>query len=180
MRLCGAGLMRLSQAARGAEGSIPSTTATGQDRSWPLRGQTSSLGSHHSKTAPTRQLTQTIVPETVNVRPGMLTSSSTTQWATVALDPSSVGRSIPSSFLGISHEWTNVEELDHGGSYLQLLTDLTAYGSGPLVLRVGGGSTDLLADIPSESTWTALQELHNITGDERHMRTQPWAPWLHA
>lgn len=94
----------------------------------------------------------------------MLTSSSTTQWATVLRDPQSVGSAIPKSFLGISHEWTNVEELNHGGSYLQLLQDLTAYGSGPLVLRVGGGSTDLLAGIPPASTWKALEELHNRTG----------------
>lgn len=94
-----------------------------------------------------------------------MTSSSTTQWATAALDPQSLGRSIPSSFLGISHEWTNVEELNHGGSYLQLLQDLTAYGSGPLVLRVGGGSTDMLTDMLPNSTWRALQELHSITSE---------------
>lgn len=75
-----------------------------------------------------------------------------------------MGASIPSSFLGISHEWTNVEELNHGGSYLQLLKDLTAYGSGPLVVRVGGGSTDKQAEVPPESTFKALRELHNVTG----------------
>lgn len=111
-----------------------------------------------------RHLLQPIAPNSVNVRPGMLTSSSTTQWATVMLDPQSVGSAIPKSFLGISHEWTNVEELNHGGSYLQLLQDLTAYGSGPLILRVGGGSTDLLAGIPPASTWKALEELHDSTG----------------
>lgn len=54
--------------------------------------------------------------------------------------------------------------MNHGGSYLQLLKDLTAYGSGPLVVRVGGGSTDKQADVPPESTFKALRELHNVTG----------------
>jgi hypothetical protein len=100
------------------------------------------------------------------VRPGMLTDSSTTAWATVAVDPTVTGAAIPSSFLGISHEWTNVEELNHGGSYLQLLQDLTAYGSGPLVVRVGGGSTDKLTTVPPQSTWVALKQLHEATGEQ--------------
>lgn len=112
-----------------------------------------------------RRILQPISPNAFNVRPGMLTSSSTTAWATVALDPSVAGASIPSSFLGISHEWTNVEELNHGGSYLRLLKDLTAYGSGPLVVRVGGGSTDKLTTVPPESTFQALRELHESTGE---------------
>lgn len=95
----------------------------------------------------------------------MLTDNSTTAWATVAVDPSTTGASIPSSFLGISHEWTNVEELNHGGTYLQLLQDLTAYGSGPLILRVGGGSTDKRTEVLPQSTWVALKELHEATGE---------------
>lgn len=114
-----------------------------------------------------RRLQQPISPDAVNVVPTLFTSESTSQWATVALDPSVAGINIPSSFLGISHEWTNVEELNHGGSYLQLLKDLTAYGSGPLVVRVGGGSTDKLADVPPESTFKALRELHEATGGWR-------------
>lgn len=109
---------------------------------------------------------QPITPNAVNVIPGQLTGSYTTQWATVALDPAPVGSSIPSSFLGISHEWTNVEELNQGGSYLQLLKDLTAYGSGPLVVRIGGGSTDMSTGIPPKSTWVALRELHEATGGQ--------------
>jgi hypothetical protein len=48
---------------------------------------------------------------------------------------------------------------------MRLLKDLTAYGSGPLVMRVGGGSTDTLTTLPPESTFRALRELHESTGD---------------
>jgi hypothetical protein len=119
---------------------------------------------------------QAITPNAVNVIPGQLTGSYTTQWATVALDPAPVGSSIPSSFLGISHEWTNVEELNQGGSYLQLLKNLTVYGSGPLIVRIGGGSTDMSTGIPPQSTWVALKELHESTGG--HYYVAPW--YLHV
>lgn len=141
----------------GTYGSSTGTTGSGSSSS-PLSHL---LGSISRKS---RHLLQPISPNAVNIRPGQLTSSSTTAWQTVALDPSVTGASIPSSFLGMSHEWTNIEELNHGGSYLQLLKDLTAYGSGPLVVRVGGGSTDRLTTVPPQSTWVALKELHDATG----------------
>jgi hypothetical protein len=49
---------------------------------------------------------------------------------------------------------------------MKLLKDLTAYGSGPLVMRVGGGSTDTLTTVPPESTFKALKELHESTGEK--------------
>lgn len=85
-------------------------------------------------------------------------------WATVNVDPGTVVRGIPRTFLGISHEWTNLEELNHGGSYLQLLRDLTAYGGGPLVLRIGGGSTDKQTSPAPRSTWDQLRALQHATG----------------
>lgn len=129
-------------------------------------GSQESSSSSGSSTKARRRLLQPITTDAVNVRPGLLTDTYTTAWATVALEPQqTVGSSIPSSFLGISHEWTNVEELNQGGTYLQLLKDLTAYGSGPLVVRVGGGSTDLLTHVPPESTWRSLKQLHDATGE---------------
>lgn len=114
-----------------------------------------------------RRLTQLLQPSSLNnVQPGLPSNSYTTQWTTAALSPGTGGATIPTDFLGISHEWTNIEELNHGGSYLQLLKDLTAYGSGPLVLRVGGGSTDLQRDVPPESTWQQLEQLHQATGEK--------------
>jgi hypothetical protein len=104
------------------------------------------------------------------------TSASTTSWTTVALDPAAKGASIPADFLGISHEWTNVEELNHGGSYLQLLKDLSAYGSGSLVVRVGGGSTDMQRSLPPASTWGQLRQLHKATGVQCGARARACGP----
>eukprot|EP00775_Hariotina_reticulata_P005212 gene5212-5450_t len=90
--------------------------------------------------------------------------ASARDWGRVSLVPSSRGASIPTTYLGISHEWTNVEELNHGGTYQRLLEDLTAYGGGPLVLRVGGGSTDKQYQPPSQTVFDSLKTLHDETG----------------
>jgi hypothetical protein len=36
--------------------------------------------------------------------------------------------------------------------------------TGPLVLRIGGGSTDLLKTIPDWRVWDTLRQLHNESG----------------
>lgn len=56
---------------------------------------------------------------------------------------------IATNFLGFSHEWTNLQKImgssDSGGTntiYQTLVRTLTTNMDGPLVLRIGGGSTD--------------------------------------
>lgn len=97
----------------------------------------------------------------------MRAGSDVRAWVTGTINPVAVGAPIPSTFLGISHEWTNVEELNHGGRHQQLIQDLRAYGGGPLVLRVGGGSTDMQTALPPRSTWDALLKLQHATGARR-------------
>ncbi len=80
-------------------------------------------------------------------------------------------RTIPQSFLGFSHEWLNVSECGDRG-FKQLITQLGAYGSGPLVLRVGGSSTDLRDRLPSNDTYPSLASLYNELGEM--MRGSVW------
>uniref|UniRef100_A0A383V8Y6 Beta-glucuronidase C-terminal domain-containing protein n=1 Tax=Tetradesmus obliquus TaxID=3088 RepID=A0A383V8Y6_TETOB len=114
-----------------------------------------------------RQLHQAIPirANALNVRPGLQASAARpASWATASITPSVRGFGIPKTFLGISHEWTNVEELNQPGSYLQLIQDLTAYGGGPLVVRIGGGSTDQQTAPAPASTWNELRQLQYKTG----------------
>jgi len=58
------------------------------------------------------------------------------------------GRQIPSNFMGLSHEWGDSRNFLGSASvgrnliYRQLIANLTAYGNGPIELRIGGDSTD--------------------------------------
>jgi len=58
------------------------------------------------------------------------------------------GREIPDQFMGLSHEWGDAQAMmgstSSGGNfaYRNLLRNLTSYGSGPIVIRIGGNSTD--------------------------------------
>lgn len=71
---------------------------------------------------------------------------------------------IPQSFMGFSHEWPNVEEMYDIPQYVDVIKLLQSYGSGPLSLRIGGGSTDLLKTVPGPAVWSALSKLHKDTG----------------
>jgi hypothetical protein len=77
------------------------------------------------------------------------------QW--LSRDPSSLaevrisskpGLAVPNGFMGLSHEWGNTMSMfgysttGANLAYRQLLTNLTAYGSDPIELRIGGNSTD--------------------------------------
>lgn len=48
--------------------------------------------------------------------------------------------------------------------YMNVIKLLQSFGSGPLVLRVGGGSTDKLVTVPDPHVWEALSNLHKATG----------------
>ena len=58
------------------------------------------------------------------------------------------GRAVPPGFMGLSHEWGDTMKMmgySKTGTnmvYRQLLNNLTAYGSDPIQLRIGGNSTD--------------------------------------
>jgi hypothetical protein len=71
---------------------------------------------------------------------------------------------IPQSFLGISHEWPYVEELSNQPSYMEILKLLSSYGGGPMIVRVGGGSSDLQTFVPGKNVWDSLNRLHKATG----------------
>eukprot|EP00775_Hariotina_reticulata_P005367 gene5367-5602_t len=66
--------------------------------------------------------------------------------------------------MGFSHEWPYVEELHTIPQYTSIIKMLQSYGSGPLVLRIGGGSTDKLTTVPGQDVWHALSELHKDVG----------------
>ena len=57
-------------------------------------------------------------------------------------------RAVPRGFMGLSHEWGNTMSMfgysTTGANlvYRQLVTNLRAYGSDPIELRIGGNSTD--------------------------------------
>jgi hypothetical protein len=61
-------------------------------------------------------------------------------------------------------EWPYVEELWDIPQYVDVIKRLQSYGSGPLVLRVGGGSTDKLVTVPEPHVWEALSKLYRATG----------------
>ncbi|KIY98881.1 hypothetical protein MNEG_9078 [Monoraphidium neglectum] len=83
--------------------------------------------------------------------------------ATLSVNVDGWSKQVPGSFLGISHEWVAAEELADPDT-LQLLKDLAAYGTGALVMRIGGGSTDLQRTVPGPRVWAALRKLHQETG----------------
>jgi Glycosyl hydrolase family 79 C-terminal beta domain len=77
---------------------------------------------------------------TVTVQQGTALGSAT-------LNTANPGPQIQSSFTGFSHEWTSPVELmgmpgNTNPIYRQLVKNLTAFGGGPLLIRIGGNSTD--------------------------------------
>jgi hypothetical protein len=146
----------IAAAAAVADADAAATTLAGKAAD-PGRQELHSIGEKFVQHNATRSLQATM---------RSAAKSTASDWGVVTLIPSSRGAAIPSTYLGISHEWTNVEELNHGGTYQQLLEDLTAYGGGPLVLRVGGGSTDKQYQPPSQAVFDSLKTLHDETGEQ--------------
>jgi hypothetical protein len=85
--------------------------------------------------------------------------------AHTTINVNSAGTPIPESFLGISHEWDNIEELATTSEYVTLLKDLSAYGTGPLILRVGGSSSDKQTAVSSQTVWDAFKKMNADTGE---------------
>jgi Glycosyl hydrolase family 79 C-terminal beta domain len=80
------------------------------------------------------------------------------------------GTEIPSDFMGLSYEWGNTyrfmgsDAVGVNTIHLQLMNNLSAYGSDPMMIRMGGNSTDV-SGLPSTSTDGPLvstaNRLHN-------------------
>jgi hypothetical protein len=49
-------------------------------------------------------------------------------------------------------------------AYTDLLNKLSSFGGGPIVVRVGGGSTDHQTIVPPAYVWDSLNRLHAATG----------------
>jgi Glycosyl hydrolase family 79 C-terminal beta domain len=95
--------------------------------------------------------------------------------ATAEIDPANPGSAIPAGFLGLSHEWGQAQLLMGDPAigtnpiYRQLLDNLTAYGGGPISLRIGGNSTDSTA-LPDASTVSAFAQLF----EDQSSSASPW------
>jgi hypothetical protein len=67
----------------------------------------------------------------------------------IAIDTLQTGHPIPRNFLGFSHDWTEAKDMmgipatGTNPIYRQLIRNLYANGGGPVVIRIGGNSTDL-------------------------------------
>ena len=80
----------------------------------------------------------------------------------------SVGYSISPTFMGLSHEWgvqnqMGDDQIGVDAVYRQMLSNLTANGSGPIMLRIGGNTTDTTSE-PTASTVRAFAQLAEATG----------------
>jgi hypothetical protein len=79
------------------------------------------------------------------------------------------GQAIPATFMGLSHEWGTAATMMGDSTtgvdniYRQLLRNLTAYGSGPIHLRIGGASTDQTGE-PTPTTAQPFAELASDLG----------------
>jgi hypothetical protein len=76
------------------------------------------------------------------------------------------GRTVPATFMGLSHEWGSAQtimgdsETGVNTIYRQLLKNLMEYGSGPIILRIGGGSTDTSGE-PTSTVVRPFAEMAN-------------------
>jgi hypothetical protein len=86
--------------------------------------------------------------------------------ATATVDLAHPGYSIPSGYIGLSHEWGQAQLLMGDPSigvnpiYRQLLKNLLAFGGGPIILRIGGSTTDRTGE-PQLNTITPFVRLYH-------------------
>jgi hypothetical protein len=81
-----------------------------------------------------------------------------------AIDIDTALLQIPSSFMGMSHEWNHVEDLNAAPGYKAALRLLGSYGTGPFIVRVGGGSTDNTKEVLSPNVYKALRQMYKEAG----------------
>jgi hypothetical protein len=87
---------------------------------------------------------------------------------TATVDASRPGIQIPASFMGFSHEWGGQNDLmgqpgRTNNIYRQLLRNLTAYGAGPIMIRMGGNSADSSGQ-PTSTTVPPMAQLATDIG----------------
>jgi hypothetical protein len=92
---------------------------------------------------------------------------------TATINAANPGLQIPATFLGFSHEWTGGPQLmGQPGStnpiYRQLVKNLLAYGAGPLIVRIGGNSTDTTGE-PATGVVAPFEQLHQDIGAEFYL-----------
>src|SRR5260370_199618 len=81
-------------------------------------------------------------------------------------------------YIGFSHEWGQAQLLMGDPAigtnpiYRQLLENLTAYGGGPISIRVGGNSTDTTA-LPDASTVSPFAQLFEDLSSPTRDETRP-------
>lgn len=80
------------------------------------------------------------------------------------------GRAIPPTFMGLSHEWGDAQRMMGDSQtgvnpiYRQLIANLAGYGSGPIILRIGGNSTDAQMTAPTPTRALPFAEVANALG----------------
>jgi hypothetical protein len=95
--------------------------------------------------------------------------NSTRKLASVHINPRQPSMAIPATFLGFSHEWGGGQIFMGSPStgtnpiYRQLVKNLVAFGAGPLIVRVGGASTDSTA-APTAGEVDAFAQLYHDVG----------------
>jgi PKD repeat protein len=87
---------------------------------------------------------------------------------TASVDATKPGTQIQESFLGFSHEWSSPPVLmgqpgNTNPIYRQLVENLTAYGGGPLLIRIGGNSTDTTT-APTTGVVAPMAQLYTDLG----------------
>jgi hypothetical protein len=99
--------------------------------------------------------------------------------ANAVIDPTQAGNAVPPGYIGFSHEWGQAQLLMGDPAigtnpiYRQLLDNLTAYGGGPISIRVGGNSTDTTA-LPDASTVRPFAQLFEDLSSPTRDEASPW------
>ena len=71
---------------------------------------------------------------------------------------------IPRSFLGLSQEWPWLGSLTGNPQIIGMTKQLSAYNTGPMILRVGGASADQQKTVPVKGVWEGLARLYRDAG----------------
>ena len=100
-------------------------------------------------------------PLTITVQQGAALGSAT-------VDATKPGTQIQPSFLGFSHEWSGPPVLmgqpgNTNPIYRQLVKNLAAYAGGPLLIRIGGNSTDTTG-VPTTGVVAPMAQLYTDLG----------------
>src|SRR6516164_5024038 len=170
----------------------PSTITAGQTTtlSWVVEGAkgvtlsgVSATPASSAVVAPTHTTTYTL---TVKPASGKRVSQEVTvsvtadpSIGTAVIDAAHPGDAIPAGFLGFSHEWGQAQLLmgdppiGTNPIYRQLLDNLTAYGGGPISLRIGGNTTDSTA-LPDAGTVRPFAALFEDLKSSRPHEENRW------